>query len=341
MNYPFVTLLVAARNEEENIRDLLVSIDALTYPKDRLQVLIGNDASADATAEVIQSFIQDKPWFEYFLISDNREEAGYSGMEKLKGKARVLAMLSHHAKGEFFFYTDADVELPSGWIERMLHSFGPSETAGGKPVGVVVGITIVKPESVFAACQALEWLLAIYLMKLFCDLKIATTGMGNNMAVRSDAYRSVGGYEKIGFSIVEDFALYKAVIDDGYPFVQAFEPGVIAVTKPPRKYFEQRKRWFRGGMESGSFLIVPIMIQALALPFLFVVSFFSVWLAAGIFIGVFVINMISGVNVLKRLKQERLIPYLPVYTVYMFVFWFLQLLNYLLPTRLVWKGRAY
>lgn len=38
------------------------------------------------------------------------------------------------------------------------------------------------------------------------------TGLGNNMAVSREAYDAVGGYEQIGFSIVEDYALFIAII---------------------------------------------------------------------------------------------------------------------------------
>lgn len=339
MNYPDVTILVAARNEEDNITDLLRSVEKLNYPKDKLQVLVGNDASSDATEEIIASFIKGKPYFKLINIDDALLARQPENILSLKGKARVLAIMSHEATGDFYFYTDADVELPPTWVESMLDHFGPA--TGPKPVGVVVGITIVKSTSIFTACQALEWIMAISEMKLFCTLKIATTGMGNNMAVRKEAYWENGGYETIGFSIVEDYALYRAVIDSGYPFVQTFVPGVLAYTKPPKKYFEQRKRWFRGGMESKSFLIVPIMMQALALPAVTILGFFNLWLPLIIFLAVLGINLVSGTYVLTRLRQKHLIPYLPVYTVYMFVFWFLQLVYYVLPTKLVWKDRTY
>lgn len=343
MNYPDVTILVAARNEEDNVVDLLKSIEKLNYPKDKLQVLVGNDASTDATEEIITAFISGKPYFNLINVDEALLAQQPENILSLKGKARVLAIMSHHATGDFYFYTDADVELPVTWVETMLSHFELPDNTGTdtKPVGVVVGITIVKATSVFTACQALEWIMAISEMKLFSVMKIATTGMGNNMAVRKEAYWENGGYETIGFSIVEDYALYRAVIDSGYPFVQTFVPGVLAHTKPPKKYFEQRKRWFRGGMESRSFLIVPIMMQALALPAVVILGFFNLWLPLYIVLGVLIVNLFTGTFVLRKLRQTFLIPYLPVYTVYMFVFWFFQLVYYILPTKLVWKDRTY
>src|SRR4051812_39579343 len=66
---PLVSILVAARNEEDNILACLKAIDALSYPVHRLEVLIGNDESEDGTVELVQQFIHDKPPFRLYNIT--------------------------------------------------------------------------------------------------------------------------------------------------------------------------------------------------------------------------------------------------------------------------------
>ncbi|MFN3848030.1 MAG: glycosyltransferase [Spirosomataceae bacterium] len=331
-----VSVLIAARNEEENILDLLQSIENLSYPKDYLQILIGNDNSTDKTESIIREFIAEKPHYQLINITTNLSSLSGDGKGGiLKGKANVLAQLAHHAKGDYFFYTDADIELPTDWVQAMLKYFE------GNSVGVVTGVTIVKGNNWFEACQALEWLSALYFIKRLADYKIPATGMGNNMAVLAEAYRAVGGYEKIGFSIVEDYAIFKAIIDKEYEFRQAFEPSIMAFTKPPKNYFEQRKRWVTGGIESRSTLIIPALIQAFALPILLIISIFNWQTSLGIFCLSFILNLVGCLKILPRMKLMRLFKYVPIYTVYMYIFWFLQFVNYLLPTKLVWKERQY
>ena len=336
MNAPMVSILIAARNEENNIPDLLRSLICLSYPIEKTQILIGNDGSTDKTAELVEEFVgtlseQQKNMFEIFIIEKNT--AG------LKGKANVLAQLAQHAKGQYYLFTDADVEVPRHWVEKMLELF-QQKTSDKKP-GVAVGLTLVKNLNWFEACQAMEWLFALKLMKTMTDYHIPSTGMGNNMMVLAEAYQAVGGYEGIGFSIVEDYALYKAVIDKGYDFVQGFDASVMTVTKPPPNYFEQRKRWVAGALSSGSILIVPALLQGFALPILLIISFFS-WQMPLLVIGLnLLVNCILGYQIFARLGQLRLFKYIPVYTFYMYIFWFLQLISYLLPTKLVWKGRDY
>ncbi|MGZ5244841.1 MAG: glycosyltransferase [Bacteroidia bacterium] len=55
---PFVSVLVAARNEEENILKCLESLSKLNYPYDKFEVLIGDDGSTDKTAENVKRFIE-------------------------------------------------------------------------------------------------------------------------------------------------------------------------------------------------------------------------------------------------------------------------------------------
>lgn len=322
-----VSVLIAARNEEDNILDLLNSIERLSYPKDCLQILIGNDNSTDKTESIIRNFITENPHYQLVNI--------HNQITDLKGKANVLAQLAHHAKGDYYLYTDADIELPPDWVQTMLKYFE------GNSVGVVTGVTIVKGNTWFEACQALEWLSALYIIKRLADYKIPATGMGNNMAVSAEAYWAVGGYEKIGFSIVEDYAIFKAIIDKGFEFRQIFEPSILAYTKPPKNYFEQRKRWVTGGIESKSVLIIFALIQAFALPILLIISIFNWKIALGIFGLNFVLNFVGCLKILPKMRLMRLFKYVPVYTVYMYVFWFLQFINYLLPTKIVWKERQY
>lgn len=336
MDAPIVSILIAARNEQNNILDLLRSLICLSYPKEKTQILIGNDGSTDKTAELIVGFIaqvsaHEKSMFEVLNIEKN--------IAGLRGKANVLAQLAHHAKGEYYIFTDADVEVPGHWLEKMLELI--HEKPSAKKAGVATGLTLVKNNNWFEACQAIEWLFALKLMKTMTDHHLPSTGMGNNMMVTKDAYRAVGGYEGIGFSIVEDYALYKAIIDKGFDFKQGFDASVMTVTKPPPNYFEQRKRWVAGGISTRSILIFPALLQGFALPLLIITGFF-LWQIPLLVIGLnLLINALLGYQIFARLGQLRLFRYIPAYTLYMYIFWFLQLIGYFLPTRLVWKGRSY
>src|SRR3989338_6684417 len=53
---PFVSILVAARNEEKNILNCLKSLSNQDCPSDRFEILIGSDRSTDKTLEILKSY---------------------------------------------------------------------------------------------------------------------------------------------------------------------------------------------------------------------------------------------------------------------------------------------
>ncbi|MEZ4901995.1 MAG: glycosyltransferase [Spirosomataceae bacterium] len=140
-----VSILIAARNEAHTILDCLQSVEALSYPKENLQILVGNDASEDDTEQLVQNFITEKPYFQLINVI-NREN---SINATLKGKANVLAHLAQHATGEYLFFTDADIEVPKDWIQNMLLHFK-------KNVGIVTGITTMKTP-IFPKIHPISW----------------------------------------------------------------------------------------------------------------------------------------------------------------------------------------
>src|SRR5215217_6242939 len=226
-----ISILVAARNEEQNIERCLRSLDLLDFPKEQLEIIIGDDNSEDNTARIIQQFCTQKPGFRYMKIT--------SRISGLKGKANVLAQLAHVARGHYFLYCDADIAVQPGWATEILSHFKPDS-------GVVVGVTRMKKHThLLADLLSMEWLFALTVTRFFSHFKIPITGMGNNMAVSREAYFAIGGYEKIGFSIVEDYALFMAIARAGFDFQMAYKPEVVSISEPVNTFPEllrQRKR---------------------------------------------------------------------------------------------------
>jgi cellulose synthase/poly-beta-1,6-N-acetylglucosamine synthase-like glycosyltransferase len=56
--FPQISIWVACRNEEKNIEHCIHSLLDLNYPKDKIQILIGNDQSTDNTRQIILDVIE-------------------------------------------------------------------------------------------------------------------------------------------------------------------------------------------------------------------------------------------------------------------------------------------
>lgn len=232
---PRVSILIAARNEAAALPRCLASVRALAYPPHLLEVLLGDDASTDATRTVAEAVMKGfKGDFQVINIIDTLGLA--------RGKANVLAHLARCATTDYLLITDADIALPPTWVPAML-----AHTAPG--VGTVTGLTVVQGPGWLARCQGLDWLLSLASMQVATDAGQPMTAMGNNMLVTRAAYLATGGYEALPFSITEDFALFEAVNARGYGFRQLFEPAVRAASLPAGSWaalLRQRLRWMRG-----------------------------------------------------------------------------------------------
>ena len=325
-----VSVLVAARNEENNIERCLRSLHELDFPKENIEIIIGDDDSDDLTEELIAGYIWDKPQFKCIKIT--KQVAG------LKGKANVLAQLAHEAKGDYLFYCDADIFVAPTWAAEMLAHFKPE-------TGLVVGITRMKKNTHFLAdFLSMEWLFALTVTRFFSLFKIPITGMGNNMAVTREAYFKIGGYEKIGFSIVEDYALFMAIVGAGYDFRMAYKPEIISISEPMNTFSEllkQRKRWMHGVMQSFWVTRLSLFVSSLIVPILMLMSiWFPIHLLRGIGQYYLLITIISLLAVFM-LKQYDLWKAALLFWFYMVSIGLIMLVNYYLPSKTIWKGREY
>lgn len=326
---PFVSILIAARNEEQTILECLRAITQLHYPSDRMEVLIGNDQSTDQTRTVVTAFIADKPAFQLVDIPPSRIG--------LRGKANVLAQLARQARGSLYFFTDADTVVPASWLADMSRQFTGQ-------TGVVTGVTLPQGPGLFQQLQTIDWLYNLTLTHLVSLAGIPVTAMGNNMAVSRVGYEAVGGYEALPFSVVEDYTLFQAIVSNGYGFRNLLNEQVLADTKPVTTlmaFLQQRKRWMRGATALPAWMVLSLYGQYLAGPLLLLVGYFSPVLA----VGLYVIRLLVQTTILSfglsRLKQTNLGLFALLFEPYQLLMGPLAVAYYLLPTPIDWKGRQY
>lgn len=330
---PRVSILIAARNEAAALPRCLASVRALAYPPHLLEVLVGDDASTDRTRAVAEAAMQG--FAGSFQVVSITETLGQA-----RGKANVLAHLAHRATTDYFLITDADIALPPTWVPGLLAHAAPR-------VGTVTGLTVVQGPSLLARLQGIDWLLSLASIQVATDAGQPMTAMGNNMLVTRAAYRAIGGYEALPFSITEDFALFEAVNAQGYGFRQLFEPAVRAASLPAGAWaalLRQRLRWVRG--VAG----LPRKVQVA------LVVFSGYWLAVvGLLLaarpgwasGVMLLKIISQGLLLRAAARRAGLPMPAWYLVVGYEFFSLTLITNLTLSRLFgrkgvdWKGRHY
>lgn len=93
---PFVSLIVAARNEEAFIGRCLDSIVATVYPHDRLEVLVVDGMSEDRTREIVQDYAARHPFIRLLRNSKKHATAAFNtGIQHARGD--VVMILGAHA----------------------------------------------------------------------------------------------------------------------------------------------------------------------------------------------------------------------------------------------------
>jgi cellulose synthase/poly-beta-1,6-N-acetylglucosamine synthase-like glycosyltransferase len=119
-DWPNVTVLVAAHNEEKVVSHILVALMAVSYPEDRLVVIPVNDRSSDRTREIIDRFAQAYPG----RIRAFHREGGKGG------KAAALKDAMALVETEVILIFDADYIPGSGLIKQLVAPFFDPEVGG-------------------------------------------------------------------------------------------------------------------------------------------------------------------------------------------------------------------
>jgi glycosyltransferase involved in cell wall biosynthesis len=120
---PAVSVIVAARNSERGVERLLAALAAQTLARERFEVLLVDDCSTDATAEVARRSGIAR------VLSTPRRGGSYA--------ARNVAL--PEARGEAIAITDADCVPAPDWLERGLEALATGADVAGGLIDVRLG----------------------------------------------------------------------------------------------------------------------------------------------------------------------------------------------------------
>ena len=234
---PTATIIIAARNEEDKILRTLESLNKLEYPEGKLQIIIVDDQSTDRTPQIIDYFIKDKNRFEKITTEEHHT--------KLIGKMRALAYAIKEAKGEVILTTDADCEVKPLWAKTVCSYYQDD-------VAIVTGVTTQVAKNWFGGMQAIDFVYLLTAGAGTTNLNVPVSCIGNNMSYRKSAYDEVGGYEKLPYSVTEDFTLMNAIYNlKKYKVIFPVDDQTLVTSIPCRSLkslIRQKKRWGVGGL---------------------------------------------------------------------------------------------
>ncbi|MCG9880914.1 MAG: CotH kinase family protein [Bacteroidia bacterium] len=330
IEFPKLAILVPARNEEDNIAACIESLLQLNYPKEQLEIWIGNDQSTDNTEAIIANYAKLHKHIHLYNVPSNLGSA--------KAKGNVLAHLVKLSSAPYILVTDADIEVGKNWANELL-------TELVQPgVGIVSGTTLVRGKNLAEEAQSLDWTLGNGYLIGLNQLGLKSTAVGNNMGFTREAYLATGGYENMPFSVTEDFQLFTAIRAAGFKTVNLMNEASLNHSKAQSqlsKLLHQRKRWMMGAQALPWYWAIIFGVQA----FFYVGIFMLLWLNLNLAIRIWVIKWVfqQGYLILihKRVKEPLPVKAFLLYELYSIFMHIAMITFYLLPAKMDWKGRKY
>ena len=228
-----VSVIVAARDEELNIRRTIDALLAQVYPKELTEIIFIDDHSTDNTAEIVASYAEKN----VKLIKLNEDKA----LNSYKKKAIQTAIGS--CSGDLIITTDADCVMGTQWLARVVDLY---QDKGYKMISSPVAY--FEEKSFFERLQSLEFLYLIGLGASTIGNKSPSTCNGANLAYEKATFYEVGGFRGIDDLASGDDELLLHKIAAKYPDKIGFLKNRDAIVYTHAKeslssFIQQRKRW--------------------------------------------------------------------------------------------------
>ncbi|MFM9089219.1 MAG: glycosyltransferase [Cyanobium sp.] len=232
--FPPVDVVVAARDEEAVIGSLVERVLGLRWPADRLRLWVVDDGSEDRTPQRLAELQARHPQLHVLR----------RGLDAGGGKSGALNAVLPQLQGRWMLVLDADADLPSDWLERVI----PFAERGGWAAVQVRKAEANASQNLLTKAQAMEMAFDAYIQ----EARLARGGVaelrGNGQLLRRDGLLQAGGFNEA--TITDDLDLSFRFLLAGLPVGVLWDPPVSeeAVSSFPGLW-RQRQRWAEGGLQ--------------------------------------------------------------------------------------------
>ena len=231
---PTVSLLVAAKNEELVIANLVQRLCAINYPQDKYEVWVINDNSSDRTPIILDKLAQEYPQLKVL----------HRGANASGGKSGALNQALSLSKGDIIGVFDADARISPDLLLQVVPMFNEAKMGAVQVRKAIANASV----NFWTKGQRAEMALDSY----FQQQRIALGGIGelrgNGQFVRRSALNRCGSWNEQ--TITDDLDLTIRLHLDNWdigflPFPAVEEEGVTSF----KALWHQRNRWAEGGYQ--------------------------------------------------------------------------------------------
>jgi 4,4'-diaponeurosporenoate glycosyltransferase len=264
-SYPFVSVIIPARNEERSLPILITSLRNQSYIADEIIVVV--DQSDDRTKEIAEKegarVIQAEPLPEGWL---GKPWACYQG-------AQV-------AKGDILIFLDADTQVEKEGLEKILTTYLEKD-----------GIVSIQPHH--KTKKLYEQLSAFFNIIMMAAMGVFTV-MGKTrkpiglfgpcIVISKKYYFESGGHKEVKSEVVEDLALGEILKKKRLPIYCYGGKGTISFRMYPNGIRELIDGWSKGFATGAVKTFIPLLLVIIA------------WIGGGISATRYAVEAITTLN---------------------------------------------
>lgn len=229
-SFPKLSVIIAAKNEEKNVTQLLDSLSKLNYPEENFEVIIVDDNSDDNTYNLIQSRIADK--INYRIIRADKK--------KYEGKKGALQIGVENAKYNFIVITDADCKPEINWLRAIA-----SKLDAG--YDFIFGVAPIESgKKLVHKLSAFENLRNTYLNIAAVGINIPYSASARSFAFRKKSFERIGGYSKTTQTISgDDDLLLREAVKNKMIIGTLVDEEAFVYSSAPKSFKEYKKQKIR------------------------------------------------------------------------------------------------
>jgi cellulose synthase/poly-beta-1,6-N-acetylglucosamine synthase-like glycosyltransferase len=232
-----ISVIIPARNEEDNIGACIASLLAQEYPPSLFEVIVVDDHSTDNTASLVRQVNDPR----VRLISLEEHLAPEERLNAYKKKAIEIGVA--HSTGSLIVTTDADCTVSSRWLLLLGACYEEKN-----PVFIAAPVAYIDETSFLKRFQSLDFMTLQGITGASVYRKAHTMCNGANLAYSKAVFHEVGGFRNIDAIASGDDMLLMHKMYKRYPDRITFlkSPEAIVRTQPMptwKAFFNQRIRW--------------------------------------------------------------------------------------------------
>lgn len=220
---PSITFIIPSYNAAHCIKDTIGSITDADYPKEKIKILVVNDASTDDTARIVKRIMRNNK----NVILLNKERGGKAAASNY-GIAR--------AKTELIAVLDADTIIKSDAIKKSVDYFLDNDV-----MAVTTRLIPLNKKGFFVRMQVIEYALTSFFRKLLSNINALPIAPAFTI-YRASFFRKHGSFDVE--NLTEDFEMALRIHSSGYKIVYVLDS--YAKTFVPTTFkslYRQRVRW--------------------------------------------------------------------------------------------------